>query len=103
MTWQAMMCLLAGLMTWLDDCAEWLTWLLTGDDVPGQPGSVAGIRARKTREEREARWCAWAVLGSARSGACGHEGRRFFAGFSPENSSRLPLHDGNGKNTFGEL
>ena len=61
-----------------DDCAELLAWLLPGDDVAGQPGSVAGIRARKTRE---ARWCAWAVLAEARDGACGHAGRRFFTGF----------------------
>jgi hypothetical protein len=62
------------------------------DDVSGQPGSVAGIRAKKTRGVRV-----------ARVGVCGHVGRRFFAGFSPVDSSRLPLHDGMFKNTFGEL
>jgi len=35
-----------------DDCAELLAWLLTGDDVAGQPGSVADNRARTTRVER---------------------------------------------------
>jgi hypothetical protein len=49
-----------------NDCAELLAWLLTGDDVSGQPGLVAGIRAKK---ERVARWCAWTVPTSARVGA----------------------------------
>jgi hypothetical protein len=70
------------------------------DDVAGQPGSVAGIRAKKTRGARWARRCVWAVLTSARVGACGHAGRRFFNGFSPVDSSRLPLHDGILKNMF---
>jgi hypothetical protein len=83
-----------------EDCAELLAWLLTGDDVAGLPGSVAGIRVRMTRGERDARWCARAVLASAHAGACGHVGRRFCAGFSPVNSSLLPLHDGMLKNTF---
>jgi len=68
--------------------------------VSGQPSSVAGIRAKKTRGVRVARWCAKAVLSSARVGACGHERRWFFAGFSPVDSSLLPLHDGMFKNTF---
>jgi hypothetical protein len=47
---------------------------------------------------------AWGALGaSARVGACGHAGRRFFNGFSPVDSSRLPLHDGILKNMFWEL
>ena len=68
--------------------------------MAGQPDSVAGCRAKK---ERVARLCAWAVLTSARVGAFGHAGRRFFAGVSPVDLSSLPLHDGMYKNTFLEL
>jgi len=71
--------------------------------VAGQPGSVADNRVKTTRGERGASGRAWAVLSSARVGACGHAGRRFFAGFSPVDSSGCPLHDGMFKNTFGEL
>ncbi|KAJ6912565.1 hypothetical protein NC651_015092 [Populus alba x Populus x berolinensis] len=35
-----------------------------------------------------------AVCSVARVGACGHAGRRFFAGFSPVDSSGCALHDG---------
>ena len=83
-----------------DDCAELLAWLLTGCCVAGQPGSVVDNRVKTTRGERGASGRAWAVLSSARVGACGHEGRRFFTGFSPVNASLLPLRDGNVKNTF---
>ena len=71
--------------------------------MAGQPGSVADNRMKMTRGERGASGHAWAVLLSERGGACGHAGRRFFAGFSPENSSLLPLRNGNVKNTFGAL
>jgi hypothetical protein len=71
--------------------------------VAGQPGSVADNRVKTTRGERGASGRAWAVLSSARVGACGHAGRRFFAGFSTVDSSGCPLHDGMFKNTFGEL
>ena len=70
------------------------------DAVAGQPGSVTGIWAKKTRGVRVARWCAWAVLSSESVGACGHAGRRFFAGFSPVDSAHRPLHDGMVTNTF---
>jgi hypothetical protein len=55
------------------------------------------------RGARTARWCAWAVWTSAHVSACGHAGRRFFAGFSKVDSSGCPLHYGMFKNTFGEL
>jgi hypothetical protein len=71
--------------------------------VAGQPGSLADNRVKTTRGERGASGRAWAVLSSARVGACGHAGRRFFAGFSTVDSSGCPLHDGMFKNTFGEL
>jgi len=71
--------------------------------VAGQPCSVADNRAKTTRGEHGARGCAWAVLSSARVSACGHAGCRFFVGCSPVNLSLLSLHDGNVKNTFGEL
>ena len=68
--------------------------------MAGQLGLVADNRVETTRGERGASGHAWAVLSVARGGACGHAGRRFFAGFSPVNSSLLPLRDGNVKNTF---
>ena len=71
--------------------------------MAGQPGSVANNRVKTTRGEHGASGRAWAVLSSARVGACGHAGRRFFAGFSAVNFYLLPLHDGMFKNTFGEL
>jgi hypothetical protein len=83
-----------------------MTWRMTvqncwrGCCVAGQPGSVADNRVKTTRGERGASGRAWAVLSSARVGACGHAGCRFFAGFSPVNASLLPLRDGNVKNTF---
>jgi hypothetical protein len=68
--------------------------------VAGQPGSVADNRAKTTRGEHGVSGRAWVVLSSARVGACGHAGRRLFAGFSPVNLYILSLHDGNVKNTF---
>jgi hypothetical protein len=53
--------------------------------VAGQTGSVADNRVKTTRGERGASGRAWAVLSSAHVGACGHAGRRFFAGFSAVN------------------
>ena len=51
----------------------------------------------------EGAWRAYGALvrvGSASVGACGHAGRRFFAGVSLVDSSGCPLHDGMFKNTF---
>jgi hypothetical protein len=71
--------------------------------VAGQPDSVVDNRVKTTRGERGASGRAWAVLSSARVGAFGHAGRRFFTGFSAVNFYLRPLHDGMFKNTFGEL
>ena len=73
------------------------TWT---DDVAGQPDPFCRSRAKKERGARTARWYAWAVWTLALVGACGHAGRRFFAGVSTVDSSGCPLHDGMFKNTF---
>jgi len=49
--------------------------------VAVQPDPFCRSRAKMERGARTARWCAWAVWTSERVGACGHAGRRFFAGF----------------------
>ena len=72
------------------------------DNVAGQPGSVAGIRVKEC-VVHVVHWCACSVLTLARVEACRHVARRFFVGFSPVDSSCLPLHDGMFKNTFWEL
>ena len=68
--------------------------------MAGQPDPFCRSRAKKERGARgqSGRRRVW-----ARVGACGHAGRRFFAGFSTVDSSGFPLHDGMFKNTFGEL
>ena len=60
----------------------------------GRRWSVASVRRVGARGQSER---------TARVGACGHAGRRFFAGFATVDSSGCPLHDGMFKNTFGEL
>jgi hypothetical protein len=69
-------------------------WPYGCDDVAGQPDSFCRSRVKMERGARTARWYAGAVWTSARGGACGHVGRRFFAGFSTMDSSGCPLHDG---------
>ena len=84
------------LMTWLFDRTGLLTGRLTWRVNP--------TRLQKPGEEGA--WRAYGALvrvGSLDVGACGHAGRRFFAGFSTVDSSGCPLHDGMFKNTFGEL
>jgi len=79
-----------------DDCAELLAWLLAGC----WRGGSTRFSCRESGEDDAWRaWREWSRVGSAVVGACGHAVRRFFDGFSPVNSSLLPLRDGNVKNT----
>jgi hypothetical protein len=88
--------LLTGLMAWrmtVQNC--WRGWWRCGS---------TRFSCRNSGEEDA--WSACSALvrvGSAVVGACGYAGRRFFAGFSPVDSARRPLHDGMVTKTFWQL